>query len=68
MIAVLDPDAEELSRPTRDLDVPFEISERFKSALTQNRQSESMEASSPAGIPLRDGLEAFFHHFNPVRC
>jgi hypothetical protein len=68
MIATLDPDAEEISRPTRDLDVPLEISERFESALTQNRQGESMESSSTAGIPLRDALEAFFHHFNPVRC
>jgi hypothetical protein len=67
MIAVLGPDAEELSRPTRDLDVPFQISQRFESALKRNRQSESVEISSSAGIPLRDGLEAFFHHFNPVR-
>jgi hypothetical protein len=67
MISVLDPDAEELSQPSRDLEVPSEVGERFQSALTRNCQSESMKTSSSAGFPLRDGLEAFFHHFNPVR-
>jgi hypothetical protein len=67
MLSVLDPEAEVSSQPTRDLEVPSEICERFESALTRNRQSESMETSSSAGFPLRDGLEAFFHHFNLVR-
>ncbi|KAF2272401.1 uncharacterized protein EI97DRAFT_484086 [Westerdykella ornata] len=51
--------------PPRDLEVPVVISERFAAACgLQGQDAAATENSMFPDFPLKEGLEAFFYHFN----
>jgi hypothetical protein len=50
--------------PPRDLQVPIEISLRFMAACAPDTQRVDEKVSRLADFNLREGLEAFFHHFS----
>ncbi|KAF2747234.1 hypothetical protein M011DRAFT_51959 [Sporormia fimetaria CBS 119925] len=50
--------------PPRDVEVPPVISERFVVACGLCGRSPEGETRLCADFPLKDGLEAFFYHFN----
>ncbi|KAH7389906.1 hypothetical protein BKA66DRAFT_440175 [Pyrenochaeta sp. MPI-SDFR-AT-0127] len=51
----------------RDIEVPVELNERFASELRQRLElpsDKSGDSPQDAQLSVRDGLEAFFNHFN----
>jgi hypothetical protein len=54
----------------RDLSVPAELGAKFTSELLKRIASiteEGVTAGAEASLSVKDGLEAFFSHFNGVR-